>query len=298
MKKIVTIMLMLAIIGVAIVGAQEMRVYNDGKIDYVPNNVKIRLFAEDMGSSLKYIEYSLDGSRIQKYEGPIQLSNEGRHVIAYRAVDQLGNISTEKVYSCIVDDTPPYFTASANGPAFIENGMAYGTGNTSIVLWAEDELVGVSAIFVSVDDTGFRQYTGPGFIEEEGRHVGKAYAVDKVGNRTKTYAVEGYIDNSPPTVRIIAEDSFVELQGSKYATANNKYSVKAYDNVSGVKEAMVSIDRGEFFSYTEPFTVQAEGFHTIRAKAVDYLNNESKAVELGFYIDVDTPEASLEITID
>lgn len=298
MKKIVIVGLILLLTGFAFMGAQEKRLYNDGSIDYLPKNAKIRLFAEDMGSSLEYIEYSLNGGSIKRYEGPIQLTSEGRQFVAYRAIDKLGNISIEKAYSCIVDDNPPYFSASANGPAFLEDGVAYGTGNTSIVLWAEDELSGVSAIYVSVDDSGFWKYTGPGYIEEEGKHVGKAYAVDNVGNRTKTYQVTGYVDNTPPSVNINAKEDFVDLQGSKYTTSTNEYTVRATDNIAGVKEIMVSVDRGEFFTYTEPFGVQGEGFHSIRAKAVDYLDNMSKAVDLGFYVDVEKPSTGHEVLID
>ena len=298
MKKIVTVGLILLIVSAAIIGAQEKRIFNDGKIDFVPKNAKIQLYAEDMGSSLQYIEYSLNGGSIKRYNGPIALSAEGRNFIAYRAIDKLGNVSLEKAFSCVVDDTPPYFTASANGPAYLEGGKAYGTGNTSIVLWAEDELSGVSAIYVSVDDSGFYKYTGPSYIEEDGKHVGKAYAVDNVGNRTKTYQIEAYVDNTPPNVTIRSADPFVDLQGSKYTTVKNEYSVRAYDNIAGVKEIMVSIDRGEFFTYTEPVSVQGEGFHSIRAKAVDYLDNMSKATEIGFYVDNDMPEAGHEIIFD
>jgi hypothetical protein len=298
MKKIVTVGLILLLLGAAVIGAQEKRIFNDGKIDYLPKNAKIQLYAEDMGSSLQYIEYSLNGGPIKRYEGPVAMTSEGRNFVAYRAIDKLGNVSIEKTYSCVVDDTPPYFSASANGPAFLEDGVAYGTSNTAVVLWAEDELSGVAAIYVSVDDSGFWKYTGPGYIEDEGKHVGKAYAVDNVGNRTKTYQVEAYVDNTPPRVTIKPAEALIDLQGSKYTTSANKFSVRAYDNVAGVKEILVSVDRGEYFTYTEPVSVQGAGFHSIRAKAVDYLDNASKAVELGFYIDTDLPDTGYEILID
>lgn len=298
MKKTVILVCLLLAAGIVLVGAQQKRVYSDGEIDYAPSGVKIQLFGEDTGASLKRIEYMINDGKMQVYEGPIQLSGEGRYVIAYRALDQLGNISKEKIYSCIVDNTPPYFTASANGPAFIEDGVAYGTSNTAIVLWAEDELSGVANIYVSLDDSGFRKYTGSTYIEKEGKHVGKAYAVDNVGNRTDTYSYETYIDNTPPNVNIEPETPFVKLQGDNYSTGTNKYTVSAYDNIAGVREILVSVDRGEYFTYTEPVSVQEHGFHSVRAKAVDYLGNTSKAVEVGFYVDVETPKTGIEITVD
>lgn len=299
MKKTIILVCVLLTVGFVLLGAQEKRIYNDGEIDYVPAGVKIRLFGEDAGSSLERIEYMINDGKIQQYNGPIQLTGgEGRYAISYRAVDKLGNISKEKIYSCIVDDTPPYFTASANGPAFIENGVAYGTSNTAIVLWAEDELSGVGNIYVSLDNSGFMKYTGSAYIEEEGKHTGVAYAVDNVGNRTKTYSYQAYIDNTPPKVTIKPDTPFIELQGDKYSSAANKYAVSAYDNIAGVKEILVSVDRGEYFTYTEPISVQEHGFHSIRAKAADYLGNMSKASEVGFYVDVETPKTDIEITVD
>ena len=298
MKKTVLLVCLLLAAGIVLVGAQQKRVYTDGEVDYAPSGVTIQLFGEDTGTSLKSIEYMINDGKMQDYDGPIKLTGEGRYVIAYRALDQLGNISKEKIYSCIVDNTPPYFTVSANGPAFIEDGVAYATSNTAVVLWAEDELSGVENIYVSLDDSGFMKYTGSYYIEEEGKHVGRAYAVDNVGNRTDTYNYEAYIDNTPPSVKIEPKTPFVELQGDKYSAATNKYMVSAYDNIAGVKEILVSLDRGEFFTYTEAISVQEHGFHSVRAKAVDYLGNTSKAVEVGFYVDVETPKTGIEITVD
>lgn len=298
MKKIAIAGLILLVIGAAFIGAQEKRIYNNGEIDYLPNNAKIQLFADDMGSSLQRIEYSVDAGAIKKYTGPIALSGEGRHFIAYRAIDTLGNISLEKAYSCVVDASPPYFTATAKGPAFLENGVAYGTGDTAVILWAKDELSGVSDIYFSIDGGGYMKYTGPGYLETEGKHTGRAYAVDNVGNRTKTYEVTAYVDNTPPKVSIVPADSFVKLQGSNYTASSNTYTIRASDNIAGVKEIMVSLDGSEYFTYTEPFSVQQAGSHTIRAKAVDYLDNMSDAVEVEFSVDVDLPETGYELILE
>ncbi len=278
--------------------AQNMQVYNDGEIDYVPMSAKIRLQAEDNESSVQYIEYSLNGQQIKKYNGPITFSNEGRNFIAYRAIDNTGNISKEKIYSYIVDGTPPSFRASTNGPVFMKDNTVYLTKDTTVVLLSEDELSGVQAIYVGLDDGGFWRYTGAASVEREGRHVGKAYAVDNVGNRTKTYSVTGYIDNTPPSVEIVPKNDLVTLQGSVYTNTKNQFSVRASDKIAGIDKIMVSVDRGEFFTYTEPIKIQKTGYHSIRAKAVDKLNNMSEPTEVTFYIDVKTPEAKVEVLID
>lgn len=277
-------------------GAQQKRVYNDGEIDYVPDSVKIRLYAEDMESSLDYIEYTVNKGDLRTYRGPISFSDEGRYVVAYRAFDRLGNISKEKIYSCIVDATPPYFSGSASGSAFMEDGIAYLTSDTVLALWAEDELSGVSAVYVNLDGQGFSEYTGPSTVSGEGKHTARAYAVDNVGNRTKTYSGTAYIDDTPPEVEIVPEDDFVVLQGDNFTLPTNSYSVEAFDNIAGVRDITVSIDGSDEFIYSEPFAVQGSGWHTIRASASDYLGNTSSPVNLRFYVDTKSPSTDLEIT--
>jgi hypothetical protein len=298
MKKLLVIFFICSFLVTGIAIAQEKRMYNDGEIDYVPMSAKINLIAEDSESSIKNIEYSVNGQPIKRYSGPISFTEEGRHFVAYRAIDNAGNISQEKIYSCIVDDTPPYLSATASGPAYMAGDVAYITDNTSIILRSEDELSGVQAIYIGLNDSGYWRFTGSAAVEKEGKHTGKAYAVDNVGNKTSVYRMEAYVDNTPPTVTIEPKYDFANLQGSIYTSTKNQYTVTAEDAISGVKEIKVSIDRGEYFTYTEPIKIQDTGYHSIRAKAVDYLNNESNATELTFFIDAKTPQADVEISID
>ena len=296
MKRVGISVCLILVLAAGFLGAQQRRVYNDGEIDYVPDSAKIRLYAEDMESSLDYIQYTVNKGDLKRYNGAITLTDEGRYVIAYRAFDMLGNISKEKIYSCVVDATPPYFSGSASGPAFLEDGVAYLTSDTVLALWAEDELSGVSAVYVNLDGQGFTEYTGPSTVPGEGKHTARAYAEDNVGNRTRTYSGTAYIDDTPPEVEIIPEDDFVVLQGDNFTRPTNSYSVDAFDNIAGVREITVSIDGSGEFVYSEPFAVQGTGWHTVSARASDYLGNTSDPVRLRFYVDTKTPSTDLEIT--
>ncbi len=111
------------------------------------------------------------------------------------------------------------------------------------------------------------------------------------------YEIGGYVDNTPPVISIEKTKELVDLQGRKYTTYDNVFSVYADDLISGVKETFVSIDGKEFFTYTEPFKIEKAGFHSIRAKAVDFLGNESSIAELTFYSDAKTPAVSHEVLI-
>jgi hypothetical protein len=277
---------------------EERRIYNDGVIDYVPLTASFVLDAWDSESSLKSIQYSVDGSPLQKYTGPLSFSTEGRHVIVYRAVDTIGNISNERVYSAIVDGTPPKGLVTVEGPVFIEDGTFYLTTGSEVVVWAEDNLSGVDMVWVKLDDGEYMAYTGPIAIEDEGYHTARSYAVDNVGNRSATYKVSGYVDSTPPEVRILSRDMFVVVNNENYANRTNEYRVVAKDEIAGTEKLWVSLDGSDWVAYSGPFKVQSQGIHTLRAKAEDSLGNVSGPVEINFYVDKAPPETTLGTAIE
>jgi hypothetical protein len=301
MKKWVVTAWMVFLLGgsFGIVSAQDLRIYNDGIIDYVPLEASFVLNAEDTESSLQEIQVSVDGSMLESYDGAISFQTEGRHIIVYRALDRTNNISVEKIYSVIVDGTPPDGSASVDGPVYVtDDGKIYVTGTSAILLWAEDALSGVDKIFVSLDGSDFMPYEEPVVIREEGHHSAVAYAVDNVGNKTSEYVAEGYVDSTPPAVNLTSREPFVEVDGNNYTNRDNVYTVTARDAYAGTREILVSLDGSDYFTYTGPFKVQLPGRHSLSAKAVDNLGNESDAVSLSFSVDVVPPDTSMGVSVE
>ena len=144
-----------------ILTGQEKRIYNDGVIDYVPLSASFVLEAWDSESLLETIQYSIDGSPLREYEEPLTFSTEGRHIIVYRALDSTGNISNERIYSVIVDGTPPDGLVSVDGPVYKKGGKFYLTRESIIVIWAEDNLSGVDSVWVKIDDRDYMAYEKP-----------------------------------------------------------------------------------------------------------------------------------------
>ncbi|MBN2323840.1 MAG: hypothetical protein JXQ30_08900 [Spirochaetes bacterium] len=277
---------------------QEKRIYNDGVIDYVPLTANFVLEAWDKDSSLKKIEFSVDGSPLREYTTPLTFGSEGRHVIVYRAIDDTGNISGERIYSVIVDGSPPEGLVSVDGPVFYKEGDYFLTKESNVVIWAEDDLSGVDTIWVSIDGGEYRVYQGKVTIENEGHHTASSYAVDNVGNRSSAYSVSGYVDNTPPAVKILSRDPFVFVSGKNYTNRKNEFRVIATDKISGTGGVWVSLDNSEWFAYSGPFRVQIPGFHSLRAKARDMLMNESDTAEVTFFVDTAPPEATLGTSVE
>ena len=278
--------------------AQQRRIFNNGRVDFAPSAARFVLSVDDAGPSLREIQFNINNGENQVYDGPIQLTEEGRHVVRYRAVDVMGNVSTEKVYTVVIDDTAPELNGTARGHAFIDDGVAYLRGDTAIILSASDAASGVQGIYVSLDGRNFLRYTDAAYINEEGEHTGYAYAVDNVGNRSATYRIRGMVDNTPPSVRIIPQTPLTVVQGDRYSNPSNQFLVNATDAISGVQTVEVSINRQEFVAYTGPITFQESGFKSIRARATDRLGNTSTIAELTFYIDQTSPEPQIRALID
>ncbi len=300
MKKRLFSMLLLIFLlsGVHLLLAQEKRIYNDGIIDYVPLSASFALSAEDFESTLDEIQFSVDGNPVEIYSEPISFTTEGRHFIAYRALDLTGNISDEKIYSVVVDGTPPEGLATVDGPAFMKGEHVYLTANSAVILWAEDNLSGVDKIYIRLDDGKFIHYSKPLFVIGEGYHTAEAYAVDNVGNTTPTYIVQGYVDSSPPEVRIVPKEDFIVVGGGNYTNRDNVYTISTYDAIAGTREILVSLDGSDFVSYTDSFKIQISGRHTVSAKAVDNLGNESSKISITFFVDVVPPKTKLGTSLD
>ena len=297
MRKLIGISICVLIV-VGTVGAQQKRIFNDGQVDYAPSAARFVLTADEMESNLQEIQYSINGGETMVYDEPIRLEDEGRHTITYRAVDVMENVSGEKVYTIVIDDTPPALTGTARGAGFVEDQTAYLRGDTAIILSAADNRSGVEGVYVSLDGDNFFRYQDVAFIDEEGEHTGYAYTVDNVGNRSQTFSIRGWIDNTPPEVQIVPRRRLAVVQGDRYSRRDNEFAVRATDEISGVDEIHVSLDRQEFATYSGPISFSEAGYHTIRARAVDRLGNVSGTVELGFRVDVETPDPQLRAIIE
>jgi hypothetical protein len=284
--------------GVHTLYAQQKRIYNDGVIDYVPLSASFILSAEDMESTLDVIQYSVDGGSVEIYTDPISFATEGRHFIAWRAIDKTGNISDERIKPVIVDGSPPEGIASVDGPAYLSDNKLYLTTSTAIILWAEDDLSGVNSIYVKFDDGDFFPYLQPMVVPEEGFHTAEAYAVDNVGNSTPVYVVQGYVDSTGPTVQINTKKKFVVVAQKNYTSKDNEYTIVASDEIAGTRDIFVSLDGSEFVSYSGPFKVQIPGLHKLMVKAVDKLGNESPTVQTSFLVDVVPPKTTLGTTLN
>jgi hypothetical protein len=133
------------------------------------------------GSGLDRTEYRLDGGDWTRYEQPLRVTTDGRHVLEYRSVDRDFNVEATKRAEFIIDTQAPLTTAALdpaapNGPA-----GAY-RGPVTVTLTAADAGIGVDRTEYSLDGDGWTRYAGPVVLTRPGQHVLRYRSVDLAGH--------------------------------------------------------------------------------------------------------------------
>lgn len=81
-----------------------------GHNDWYTSPITITLSATDTMGTLERIEYNWQHSGWLTYTTPLTTNEEGRHPLAYRAIDATGHIEAAQVYTALVDLHPPQIT--------------------------------------------------------------------------------------------------------------------------------------------------------------------------------------------
>lgn len=267
--------------------------YNDGKIDYATSAAKFTIASEDALSAVKAIFYKIDKGEFAEYKQAISIADEGLHTIYYYSVDNVGNKSSTVAYPVVIDNTPPDVVLSPDFKPYSANKKLYVPITTKYSINASDALSGVKIMEYSIDGGKYIEYTKPFTIDKPGEHTIKYRATDNVGNISEEKSLTVFVDNVKPAVKIIPAGSFFEKDKKQYAPKSFQYQIEASDTESGVAKILVSIDGGDYVIYESPISIEKEGEHTISAKAIDNVGNESDEVKLTFMVDATPPKVEL-----
>lgn len=78
-----------------------------GKNNWIISSAKIKLKANDNFSGVNYTMYRVDDGEWKKYQGEINISSNGEHIIRFYSVDIVGNIENEKNVTFKIDREKP-----------------------------------------------------------------------------------------------------------------------------------------------------------------------------------------------
>ena len=173
--------------------------------------------ATDKGSGVDYYEYKVPGattwSRYYSSNSPTENSTNGWYY--FRAVDKLGNVSTEsKVY---LDTKAPSGTIYANSIA-VSSGSK--TTASSIYYTGSDSGCGIDACYVKASGaSAYSVYSNSAALTKSGTY--SFYCVDKAGNKSSVSIV--LMDHDPPVLSCSA--------GAILTTVSTGYRITAKDEI-------------------------------------------------------------------
>jgi hypothetical protein len=275
------------------IAATEGVVYNDGTIDFASRDVNFIINASDEGAGVREIYYSTDGAEEMVYENPITFDTEGRHNIAFRIEDNVGNVSPVRDYSFIMDLTAPDAFIKSQTNTVVIDDITYVSPINNFVLFALDNLSGVRNIEYAVEGSDMVTYSEPFVISGETGTKTIAYrATDNVGNVSETLVYEFFLDATAPTVSISTEPEAFVRNDISFISDRYFINISAEDEESGVEKILYAIDDGEFEEYTLPFKL-SEGSYVIKAMAVDAVGNISEEFTYSVEVDATKPEGDV-----
>lgn len=270
---------------------------SEGTVIYVNAGTFFEISSADESTNVDYIEYKVNNGPFQKYSNPINLTKEGKQTIIYRAVDKVGNKETAKLLTVVVDNTPPTVKMIPSEVPYKRDNVQYVNSRTTYTIAAEDNSSGVRKIEYFVDDGAKQVYTegNPIKLETPGAHIISYFATDNSGNVTPEYGkMLVNVDVSRPTIKIVESSPLVVVGGKNYTKRDTTFAVKAFDNESGISQIMVKVDGASDFSpYAEPIEFTTQGEHTIEAKALDNVGNESEVVSITVLTDINPPTTTI-----
>ena len=268
-------------------------VYTKDNVNYVSENTKFALKANDEGSGVKAIYVMVYDSQFGTYETPLEFKDEGYHCITYKIEDNVGNVSQLKFYEFILDKTPPEVLLSTDKKTIKIGDNIYVGTNYSFSIMADDKYSGVKTIYYKINNEEEKIYqNSQNFTGTNGLNTIAYYAVDNVNNYSKGYYFNYYLDIQPPSVSFEIEPAPYIKDNNNFISENTVIKIKAKDQETYVSQILYSIDNSDFVEYTQSFKLKA-GVHTIKAKALDIFGNTSEEIFITLNVDAVAPEGNV-----
>jgi hypothetical protein len=185
-------------------------------------------------------------------------------------------------------DAPATTATTAPATANGTNGW-FTTSPVQVTLSATDgDGSGVASTQYRVDGGSWTPYTAPFTVSGEGSHAVEYASTDTLGNVEPTRSLGIKIDTvNPATSSSLAPASPTGSNG--WYLGPVQVSLSASDATSGVASTWYTIDGGTAQAYSSPFTISADGDHSVRFWSVDAAGNTEPANLVHVLVDQNDP---------
>ena len=263
-------------------------------------STKFKLSTEDNLSGVRVTRYSFDAGSDRNFKGSISMSGpglqDGEHTLYYYATDNVDNTAEKKTFKFYLDRIPPVADASIVGDRYDGN-VTYVSARTKFNISATDNKAGVKNIYYRINEGELNTFSGNFNLPDQyGRYSIKYDANDNVDNLSANKYLNVFLDNRAPQTRInYGKPQFFD-RDTLFINKDTKITLPRSDQGSGIKKTEYSIDGGAWQDYSE-FTIPGEGFHTIKFRSTDNVNNVEKEKESEVFVDNTPPEIFVNFSI-
>lgn len=247
-----------------------------GENGWFINNAVVTFDAIDQPSAgVDYTMYRIDGGAWQLYTAPFVVDTEGTHTIDYYSVDNVGNAETVKSAECKVDKTAPTLSYGVSGT---QGNAPWYTSTVTINLSALDVISGISEFKYRTNGV-WQDYVQP-FTLSNGIHTVQFYATNGAGlNASDEFNVS--VDKTKPSSSHTLAGT---IENGKYTTDVTVTLSASDTGGSGLASIKYRLDGVNWATYSAPFTVSAEGVHTLEYQATDNAGNAETKHQVTFEI--------------
>ncbi len=263
-------------------------VYN---ANIIAPSTQFDLSQSDNLSGVNRTMYSFDGGSEKREAGNIGVSylSDGDHTLYYYSVDNVKNTETKKSFSFYLDKIAPVVTIAINGDQHQGSQYLFVSNRTTVNLSATDNKAGVNKIYYRMDGGERFDFASDfKYPDVKGVHTVKYDATDNVQNLASNKYKTVYVDNAAPQSSIAYGSPQFFDRDTLFINKDTKVSLASRDYESGVKQIQYSLDGGGFQNYNQ-FTIPGEGYHTIKFKTTDNVNNLESEKSSNVYVDNTPP---------
>ncbi|MGE0078651.1 MAG: hypothetical protein AB7S48_12395 [Bacteroidales bacterium] len=264
--------------------------------DILSGRSLIQITATD-SFGVKDIRYSIDSSEFKIYTKEIQTARikEGEHSVQWFATDKVGNKESIQTFTFFVDKTPPMVFEEILGNSYMIGNKEFSSGRSQLKVAAVDNKSGIKEIYYSLNNGEFNKYIKPVVLSDiMGTMNVKSYAVDNVNNRSQSGASSESF--TMPTIDITGPTLTYKLNGPRliqhdtlWIGPSTKIQINANDQEAGVNRIVYVINNSSESEYSEPFSIEQNGYFLIKCTGFDNVDNINfLSFELG--VDNTAPE--------
>lgn len=238
------------------------------------------------------------------YSSPLFFDTEGDNF--FRAKWAVNPINKKKIspeleikYAVYRDGTPPAtFVRFLKAKSFRREGIQfYGKGLQLKLSATDGPGAGVEAIYFSINEGEYAEYTDKFTVSEPGDKLLKIYSTDFTGNMEKEKSFRFRIDTTSPRSRHSLSNDYMQ----NILSSRTSLQISSTDpNESGVSDTYYKIDGKKKSTYLSPLSFQdlKEGDHTIEYFAVDQVGNLEHPKSFDFFLDKSAPVVQFNVIGD